>query len=167
MDEQLKLLIKRIKDGDKDAFAEFYRLTVRFVYSVVYAYLLSKEETEDVIQNTYFKLYAVRNRINADQSVMAYLRKISVNYALRQMKRRRMIAPKRFLPSEDSEIKEAIHKALKKLNEKDRLVISLHYLSSASIREISMLTGEGEGAVKTRLFRARNRLREVIKDEIF
>ena len=166
MDEQLKLLIKRFKDGDQDAFAEFYRSTVRFIYSIVYAYLLSKEETEDVVQNTYFKLYKIRSRVDTEQSIIAYLKKIAINYAIRQMKRRRMVAPKKSLPSDDRGVKEVIHEALRKLNEKDRLVISLHYLSNASIKEISVLTSEREGAVKTRLFRARNKLREVLKDEI-
>jgi RNA polymerase sigma-70 factor (ECF subfamily) len=166
MDGQIKILVKRIKNGDKDAFAEFYRLTVRFTYSIVYAYLLSKEDTEDVIQNTYLKLYRIRNRIDTEQKVMAYLKRITVNYALKQIKQRKMVAPKKHLPSNDSEVKDTIHNALEKLNERDRLVISLYYLSNASIKEISLLIRERESTVKTRLFRARNKLREVLKNEL-
>ena len=167
MNEQLKQLVKRFKDGDQYAFTEFYSLTVRFIYSTVYTYFLSKEETEDVIQNTYFKLYMIRKRINAEQSPVAYLRKIAVNYALKQMRKRKMIAPKKVFPTGDSNINEMVHEALEKLNEKDRLVISLHYLSNTPIKEISMLTGEKESTVKTRLFRAKNKLKEALKDELF
>lgn len=97
---------------------------------------------------------------------MAYLKRIAVNYALKQIKQRKMVAPRKHLPSDDSEAKDTIHKALKKLNERDRLVVSLYYLSNASIKEISLLIREKESTVKTRLFRARNKLREVLKNEL-
>jgi len=166
MDEKLKMLIQQIKDGDENAFAEFYRLTVRFIYSIVYAYLLSREDTEDVIQDTYLKLYMIRKRINSDQSIMMYMKRIAINYAFKQMRHRKVMVVEETAPSGDSEVNELVYEAMKKLKDKDRMVIALHYLSNASIKEISMLVGEKEGSVKSRLFRARNKLKEAIRSEL-
>ncbi|MEA3313174.1 MAG: RNA polymerase sigma factor [Caldisericota bacterium] len=168
MEDKLKMLVLQIKSGDKDAFTEFYRLTVRYVYSVVYAYLLSNEDTEDVVQNTYLKLYVVRKRINPEESILAYMKRIAINYAFKQMRQKRQkrkVAIKETSFSKDEGTKELVQEALKKLDEKDRIVLVLHYLGNTPVKEISVLVNEKEGSVKSRLFRARKKLKEVIISE--
>ncbi len=165
MEDKLKMLVLQIKDGNKDAFTEFYRLTVRYVYSIVYAYLLSNEDTEDVVQNTYFKLYVVRKRINPEKSILAYMKRIAINYAFKQMRQKRKVITKETSFAKDEGTKELVQEALKKLDEKDRLVLVLHYLDNTSVKEISVLVNEKEGSVKSRLFRARKKLKEVINSE--
>ncbi len=165
MEDKLKMLVLQIKDGNKDAFTEFYRLTVRYVYSIVYAYLLSNEDTEDVVQNTYLKLYVVRKRINPEKSILAYMKRIAINYAFKQMRQKKEIVREKTFFSDDEGTKELVQEALKKLDEKDRIVLALHYLGNASVKEISVLVNEKEGSVKSRLFRARKKLKEVINNE--
>ncbi len=165
MEDKLKMLVLQIKDGNKDAFTEFYRLTVRYVYSVVYAYLLSNEDTEDVVQNTYLKLYVIRKRVDPEKSILAYMKRIAINYAFKQMRQKRKVAAKETSFASDEGIKELVQEALKKLDEKDRIVIALHYLGNTSVKEISLLVNEKEGSVKSRLFRARKKLKEMINDE--
>jgi len=160
-----KMLVLQIKDGNKDAFTEFYRLTVRYVYSIVYAYLLSNEDTEDVIQNTYLKLYAIRKRVDPEKSILAYMKRIAINYAFKQMRQKKKVIIKEASFANEEGTKELIQEALKKLEEKDRIVLALHYLDNTSVKEIGMLVHEKEGSVKSRLFRARKKLKEVINNE--
>ncbi len=165
MEDKLKMLVLQIKDGNKDAFTEFYRLTVRYVYSIVYAYLLSNEDTEDVIQNTYLKLYVIRKRVNPEKPILAYMKRIAINYAFKQMRQKKKVRIKEVSFANDEGTKELVREALKKLDEKDRLVLALHYLDNASVKAISVLINEKEGSVKSRLFRARKKLKEVINSE--
>ncbi|MCD6106685.1 MAG: RNA polymerase sigma factor [Caldisericaceae bacterium] len=165
MEDKFKMLVLQIKDGNKDAFTEFYRLTVRYVYSIVYAYLLSNEDTEDVIQNTYLKLYAIRKRVDPEKSILAYMKRIAINYAFKQMRQKKKVIIKEASFANEEGTKELIQEALKKLEEKDRIVLALHYLDNTSVKEIGMLVHEKEGSVKSRLFRARKKLKEVINNE--
>ena len=167
MDEEINALVKRIKLGDKEAFAELYRQTVRYIYSVVYAYLLSKEDTEDVVQDTYLKLYMIRKRLKLEKSVLLYMKRIAINYAFKKLNSRKKFSrPVQAKYPVEAEKAEIIKETMKRLEDKDRMVIVLHYLSNSSIKEISFLLGESESSIKTRLFRARNRMREVMKHEL-
>ena len=62
----------------------------------------------------------------------------------------------------DRERRDLILMALEELPEDDRLLISLFYLQEQSLREIAAITGIRAGTVKVRLFRARERLRDLI-----
>jgi len=62
------------------------------------------------------------------------------------------------------EIKDIVIKALEKLDSKDRTVLSLFYLDNMKTKDISFLLNESEESVRTRLSRARVKLKEVIED---
>ena len=160
----LQEIIKRFKSGDDSAFEELYRETVRYIYSIVYAYLLSKEDTEDVIQNTYLKIYTLRKRLDDKKSLLAYMKRIAINYAFKVIRKRQILKLAEPLPN-DPDVKETIEEALKNLEPKERLIITLFYMDDESIKEISFLTNEREGTVKSQLARARDKLREVITNE--
>ncbi len=164
MELDLQEIIKRFKNGNDSAFEELYRGTVKYIYSIVYAYLLSKEDTEDVIQNTYLKIYAVRKRLDDEKSLLAYMKRIAINYAFKAMKKRPILKMSEPLPN-NPDVKETMEEALKNLEPKERLIMTLFYMDDASIKEISFLTNEKEGTIKSKLSRARDKLREVLGNE--
>ena len=164
MSIDLKEIIKRFKNGDDAAFEELYKGTVRYIYSIVYAYLLSKEDAEDVVQNTYLKIYALRKRIDYEKSLIAYMKRIAINYAFKMMRKRQTLKIAEPV-SNDPEVKETAEEVLKNLEPQERLIMTLFYMDNASIKEICLLTGEKEGTIKSKLSRARDKLREVIANE--
>ena len=164
MSIDLKEIIKRFKNGDDAAFEELHKGTVRYIYSIVYAYLLSKEDAEDVVQNTYLKTYALRKRIDDEKSLMAYMKRIAINYAFKMMRKRQTLKIAEPV-SNDPEVKETAEEVLKNLEPQERLIMTLFYMDNASIKEICLLTGEKEGTIKSKLSRARDKLREVIANE--
>jgi RNA polymerase sigma-70 factor (ECF subfamily) len=104
--------------------------------------------------------------VDPEKSILAYMKRIAINYAFKQMRQKRKVAAKETSFASDEGIKELVQEALKKLDEKDRIVIVLHYLGNTSVKEISVLIiNEKEGSVKSRLFRARKKLKEMINDE--
>jgi len=62
----------------------------------------------------------------------------------------------------DIESSDIINKALEYLPPEQRITIELHYFSGNSISEISEITNSPENTVKTRMFHARRKLRDVV-----
>jgi len=54
---------------------------------------------------------------------------------------------------------------MEKLNEKERLVITLMELEEKSVKEVASLTGWSESNVKVRAYRARNKMREIFEKQ--
>jgi len=164
MDDELKAVVARVHAGEEPAFDDLYHLTVRQLYKTLYTYLMTREDVEDVVQEAYLKLYQVRRKLDDTRSVPVYLRTIAINCARRKFRRSHPITA----PIEEDDVsgtetmKGVVREALQKLSPADRLVMGLFYGDQTSIQDICRMTGEKEGTVKSRLSRARERLREVI-----
>jgi RNA polymerase sigma-70 factor (ECF subfamily) len=164
MDDELRTVVTRVHSGEEPAFDELYHLTVRQLYKTLYTYLLVREDVEDVVQEAYLKLYQVRRKLDDTRSVPVYLRTIAINCARRKLRRSHPVtAPFGEDDTSDTElVKGVVREALQQVSPADRLVMGLFYSDQASIQDICRMTGEKEGTVKSRLSRARERLREVI-----
>jgi RNA polymerase sigma factor (sigma-70 family) len=164
MDDELKTVVARVHSGEEAAFDELYHLTVRQLYKSMYTYLMTREDVEDVVQEAYMKLYQVRRRLDDTRSVPVYLRTIAINCARRKLRRPHPATPP--IEEDDSSdtlmVQGLVREALQKISPADRLVLGLFYGDQASIQEVCTMTGEKEGTIKSRLSRARDRLREVI-----
>ena len=164
MDDELRTVVARVRSGDEAAFDELYHLTVRQLFKTMYTYLMTREDVEDAVQEAYLRLYQVRRRLDDTRSVPVYLRTIAINCARRKLRRQHPLTP----PIEDDDpldtevMERSVREALEKLSPDDRLVLGLFYGDQASLQEICTMTGEKEGTIKSRLSRARDKLREVI-----
>lgn len=175
MEEKLEKAIFKIREGKDESFKEFYELTVKYVYSIAYAYLLSREDAEDVVADTYLKLYSIRHRLDPSKQILAYIKKVTINYSLRLLNKRKkenkINNTTAYNNTSDSQYLEentefaSLKKAISLLDTKDRATITLFYFDNASVKEISFILNESEGAIKTRLYRARQKLKEVIENE--
>lgn len=136
--------------------------------------LVSDRETaEDLCQETFIKAMRGWEGRDPSASETAWLYRIATNTAYDHLRRRRRI---RFTPLEDNEQgspasdsvmelrvdeQEPVHAALAKLPEIYRLPLVLHSCEGRSTQEIADALGCSNSAVKTRLFRARERFRQV------
>lgn len=164
MDDELKTVVARVHSGEEAAFDELYHLTVRQLFKTMYTYLMTREDVEDVVQEAYLKLYQVRRRLDNTRSVPVYLRTIAINCARRKLRRPHPVIPptEEENPLDMDEMEGSVREALEKISPDDRLVLGLFYGDQASIQEICMMTGDKEGTIKSRLSRARDKLREVL-----
>lgn len=163
VEKMLESIVPKVKEGDMEAFSTLYDLTYKYVFKIAYSITLSKEDAEDVVQNTYLKIFEKRKTLDHGEAIMGYLKRIAINYALKisQKKQPKFIEMEAKM-HEDS-TSEIVKEALEKLNPKDRSVLSLFYIDNLSIKEISFILEESEESIRTRLSRARNKLREVIE----
>lgn len=85
MDE--KDLIKELKSGSTSAYKELYEQWVDRLYSFVYRYVKSEAATDDIIQETFLRIWSNRSGLNPESSFKSYLFTISWHLLLKELRR--------------------------------------------------------------------------------
>ena len=153
------------------SYAQSSREIIERYAPMVYRIALSRTRTpadaEDVMQEVFLRLVRKRPEFRADEHCKAWLLRVTVNCAgdLHRAVRRRRTVPLEegaWVPGPEPD---GILEAVLALPEVYRLPIHLFYYEELSVAEIAALLGRSEGAVKTRLSRARDLLRAQLKGE--
>lgn len=66
-------LLLRLREGNEEAFKCIYDTHYRKVYQYAYSYLKNKEQSEEIVQETFLKIWLNRTKINEQLSVAPYL----------------------------------------------------------------------------------------------
>ena len=138
------------------------------VYRTAYAYVRSKHDADDIFQEVFLRYHRSAPLFESNQHEKAWLLKVTINCAksfFRSPWRQRMI------PLEDTYVytntKESeIADALIQLPAKYRTVVHLHYYEGYTTEEIAEITGTKPATVRTQLTRARQKLADLIKEDI-
>lgn len=182
-------LLAATRSGDEAAFAEIVRRYKNLITNFVYRMLNDYDRAVDLAQETFVRVYMNAERYQANYSFSTYIYRIASNLAiseLRQRKRRRLIPiPTFFSDKENEEVeidmpdraqksaeqamiederRQAVARAITSLPEKYRTVIVLRDIEGRSYEEISAILDMSDGTVKSRINRARNLLKEKLKD---
>jgi len=157
---------------------EFERLLVEsaaLAFRVAYGVLRQREDAEDVAQEAFIKAHRNFRRLRDRASFRAWLVRLTWRLALDRQRTNRRRANRdtehgRLTPTATSAdpaiINERAHevwRAIDELPEKLRLPLVLSGIEGHDIREVSRLLGLPEGTVKSRLFHARQRMKESLK----
>jgi RNA polymerase sigma-70 factor (ECF subfamily) len=162
-----------------DCEARFEQL-FRDYHSSIYVYLHrlvgDQKQAEDLAQDAFVKAYRALGRLPADANVRAWLYRIATNTALDSLRRRRLVS---WLPlfegdshpavnasfAESSLESVAVQQVLKRLPPRYRAPLVLYACQGLSTHEIAEILLISRGAVKTRLFRAREKFRKLYAAE--
>ena len=138
------------------------------VYRLAYARTGSRADAEDVMQEVFLRLVKAGPDFDSEEHAKAWLLRVASNCAndlFRLPWRRReepldenLSAPER--PEEGS-----VTQAVLSLPARYRIPIHLYYYEGYSVAEIARILGRREGTVKSRLFRARDLLRNQLREE--
>jgi RNA polymerase sigma-70 factor (ECF subfamily) len=151
-----------------ERFAALVNRQSRFVFGIAYALLRNPQDAEDVVQETFFKLY----RTGAWESMLderGFLARAAWRIAVDRIPRRRdepseMEPVSGALSPEDSAIEAdwnaALHRLIDKLPEDLRQPLALSAVEEMNSRQIAEVMGIAEGTVRTRLMRARQLLKQ-------
>ena len=140
------------------------------VYRLAYARTGSREDAEDITQETFLRLVRAAPVFRDGEHCKAWLLRVAINRAKdisRSFWRKNKIALDDYIneiPFESREEYE-LFETVMKLPEKYRNVIHLYYYEDLSIKEIAEILRITEGNVKMRLSRGRSFLRDVFKEE--
>ena len=148
----------------KERFTHLAQRYMDTIFRVAFSYLKSREDADDVVQNTLLALYRTDREFDGEEHVKAWLIRVAANESkklLRSPWRRRGEPLEdyentlRFDRPEDREL----YAAIMALDGKYRAVIVLYYYEGYSIRETAQLLRVPPATVGTRLARAREKLR--------
>ena len=138
------------------------------LYRAALAILGDRCEAEDAVQDAFLRCWEKAPEFETPEHARAWLLRVLVNGCksrLRSPWRRRRAPLLEAYPAAGPEERETLE-AVQALPPKDRAAIHLYYYEGYKTAEIARLTGEREGTVRSRLSRARGKLKELLKGEL-
>ncbi|HEX9373696.1 MAG TPA: sigma-70 family RNA polymerase sigma factor [Roseiflexaceae bacterium] len=167
-------LVRQVAQGQIAALEQLFVCYQRQVYQLALGITRDAETAEEVLQDTFYRLYLHAAQIDDSLPLLPWLYRVAANLAYNRARRRtfwsepfhtlaeRLWAPARRSPeqvAEQHELQALVRALLDELPPHHRAVLVLHYLQDYSIPEIAGILDCPEGTVKSRLHHARKRLR--------
>lgn len=183
MNELEVRLTKLTLKGDRKAFEQLVQLYTDKIYRLAYRMLGQAQEAEDIVQETFLRVYKNLERYDDNQKFSTWIYRIATNLCIDRLRKRRRKTYSLdaelpdsdgsdgydLLPTEDqgpdeqvllSETQRVVRHMLAQLPEKYKAVVVLKYLHDRSLQEISDITGMPVSTIKTRIHRGREYLRK-------
>lgn len=138
------------------------------LYRTALAVLGDAQEAEDAVQDTFLKYLEKAPAFENSEHEKAWLIRVAVNGCksrLRSPWRRRSAPLLDTYPAADENERETVEAVLQ-LPPKDRAAVHLFYYEGYQTGEIARMTGEPEGTVRSRLSRARGKLKTLLEGEV-
>ncbi|MFN4218527.1 MAG: RNA polymerase sigma factor [Candidatus Bipolaricaulia bacterium] len=179
-------LLRRVCEGDRDAWAQLYEHFKREVIGVCVAILHNEHEALDAAEETFLRVFSRCAELNPDGNPRSWILKIAANVCKDKLRRERSRAAwlSRWKISEfsrwhknpvESKVQEdvrgeAVQKALAQLDEKYRRPLVLRFYADLDYAQIAQILGEVEGepitetTVGTRINRAKEHLRALLQE---
>lgn len=184
MDIDIELAL-RAKNGDDGAFSELMQKHYRGVLNYVYRFTNGSENSEDITQEVFLRVYKSIKRYKPEAKFTTWLYKIATNLCLTKLKK--MNKKKSYSLDEMTEkigtiediksksgydelfrkeLRDILFNALAKLPENERVAITLNKYEGFSYNEVAEVIGCSLGAVKTHIYRGRLKLIDELKEYI-
>lgn len=161
-------LVRKAKSGEKDAFSELIRENKLSLYKIARGMLKRECDIEDATQNTIMKALESINSLKNNNYFKTWLIRILINECniiLRNNKRENLVnVSEGFsgLRHDDKYENLDITNAVNMLEIDLREVVVLYYFEDFKQKDIAEILGIKEGTVRTRLLRAKKKLKEAL-----
>jgi len=179
LDQSDRDLIEKCRAGDSEAWKTLVEKYSRRIFNIVYQFTSSVEDSEDLTQEIFIKVFRSLNNFDTETAFIPWLIRVSKNYCIDNYRLRR-----RSKIAKDSEQALTMHKdytyhPFKSLLEKERAsflmkgiqalsvdlrtIVVLRDIQGFNYSEIAEALGIPEGTVKSRINRARIELAQILK----
>jgi RNA polymerase sigma factor (sigma-70 family) len=174
-------LVAAVKDGDHQAYAELCRRHSKQVLRTILRITHDVADAEDMLQETLLKAYVHIGRFEGRSAFSTWLNRIAINSALMLSRKKRshnVYSLEGGVDGDDFDLPESAEtahnpeescilnalenecaRAIRSLSPTLRVVVQIRYLEDASVAQIAEMLGASESAVKSRLLRARSKIR--------
>lgn len=165
-------LILRAQRGDREAIQTLYSRHSPRVYAVVRRLASDDAQAEDWAQEAWVRALRALPSFRAEAQFSTWIHRIAVNCALHARRtRRRREEHETALPlpvsvgggGERTVLRVRLERALERLPERMRQVLVLHDVEGYTHEEIGAMLGVVAGTCKSQLFKARARMRELLR----
>ena len=169
-------IITQIKNGDEQAFAELIEQYKLPIYKTAKSILKDEDDVCDAIQDTALSIYKNIPNLKNEEYFKTWVIRITINKCYDILKKHKLNNEKMLKAQEDvSELhtnfdnnvilQTDLQRTLELLEEDLKIVTVLYYYNDLSISEISDILNIPKGTVKSRVFRAREKLYEILSKE--
>ncbi len=176
-------LVKQVLAGQQDQYRLIVERHQQAVFNAAYRLLGYQEEAADIAQETFLRAYRALNTFQTDRPLAPWLCRIAINLSLNRLKRRRPtlsldddqlgLEGEAFdIPDSSAEPhahvlrqerQHTLRRAILALPPEQRAVIELRHFQEQSYDEIAASLGLSLANVKSRLFRGRKKLRQILE----
>ena len=171
-----KQLVRRWQQGERQAFEEFVDAYGARVHRLTRRYVSNPTDAEDVTQEIFCDLHRSIGSFRGQSSLSTWVYRVAVNHCLRHCQRRRsdnLPLDEQILPDADwhadpsqsysrRELSEQVQNALHQLSPGHANVVVLCELHGLSYQECAQILHIPVGTVKSRMFTAFRRLRDLL-----
>src|SRR5580658_477541 len=185
-------LVRRFNGGDESAFSEIMTRHKTRIFAAAMALLRNHADAEEITQDTFVRAHRGLSRFRGDSSVATWLHRIAVNLATNRywyfFRRRRhatlsldaslgdegdskfsdLLSTAEPDPSQESsrnEFVNAVETCMERLEPSHRRILTMRTVLDQSYEDIASALGINVGTVKSRIARARERLRSRLAEE--
>lgn len=184
-------LVARARNRDEAAVRTIIRQNNQRLFRIVRAIVKDDSEAEDIVHETYIRAFTGLGKFRGESSLGTWLTRIAINEAYGRLRRRRPavdldsiaathVADAEIIPfpswaaaqgdpertMAQHEINQILERAIDALPEAFRIVLVARLVEEMSIEETASLLGLRPETVKTRLHRARARLRADLERQV-
>jgi len=180
-------LVERARRGDREAFATLVRRHQDRAFNLAYQMVRNREEALDISQEAFARAYTSLPTFKGEASFTTWLHRIVVNLAIDSLRRRRVSGTAayddtRAVPEdleaepvtpddpatalESKQVRALLARGIAQLPPAQRAVLVLREIEGMTYEEISRAIGCTLGTVMSRLFYARRRLQQVLKNHL-
>ena len=173
-------LIQRVLQGDEDAFGYLVKKYQKGVHALAWRKIGDFHIAQEITQDAFLKAYRKLNTLKNYDTFSGWLYVIVANLSRDWLRKNRLpmdpldttdvsevdqvsysryTAEKQAVEADETR-REIVKELLKKLPESERTVVTLHYLGEMTVKAVAEFLGVSQNTVKSRLNRARNRLRK-------
>lgn len=174
---------------DEKAFEELVLKESPKVYSICYQYMADQGLAEDMVQETFIKVYASIDDFDGQSNISTWIYRIAVNTCLSEIRKRQTLKRKttvKVLAQSEEEVQkwndsiqtaertddkisrredtEALYAAIYQLSDDQKSAFILYHLDERPIKEVAQIMNKSESAVEGLVHRARTKMRELLYD---
>lgn len=169
----MKKLVEEAIAGNKDAFSELIEMFKLDLYKIAKVRLKNEDDVLDVIQETIISSYKSINTLKNPENFKKWIIKILINKCNNiYLQKSNNIIPFEEISENVSKVENEynnleIEEVLKYLTEEEKIIITLYYLEDYKSKEIAWLLDMNENTVKTKIVRAKVKLKNKLEGGSF
>ena len=165
-------LVEKAKNNDKIAFSELIIAIEKELYLIAKTKLKNDDDIGDAIQETIYKSYKNIKKLKDNSIFKTWIIKILMNECNNIYKKKSKYSisyeekeMEKYLVANDKSDNVEFEVLIKDLDSEEKLILTLYYCSKYTIKEISKIAKIKENTIKSKMARARNKIRKQIEEK--
>jgi RNA polymerase sigma-70 factor, ECF subfamily len=175
------LLVKRIRQNDKDAFKLLYDRYSRKIYFFSLKHLNNTFEVEELVQSVFINVWESRETLDPDSSIKSYIYKAAVNYIINHLRKNTIQA--RYIESElkkgekysdityeqvfFDDLERSINSVVDTLPSQQQKIFRLNRLEGLTHEEIARQLDLSVRTVENQIYRSIKMIRTILKERYY